>query len=113
MHYRSVDVLYDAVDLYDQIDGDIDRIDEFNMQDRGYLVLEVEDQYGEILSEALLQANNAGEFIVNLFAPERAEDVFIDGLRDRLWDYARPTIEENLSKAFNIITDARKYGEDY
>jgi len=27
---RTVDVMYDAVDLYDQIDGDLDRIEEFS-----------------------------------------------------------------------------------
>ena len=31
--------------------GDLSLIDEFSMEDRGYLILEVEEQYGEILSE--------------------------------------------------------------
>lgn len=109
---RSVDVFYDHVDLYDQIDGDIDRIDEFSVVDRGYLVLEVHEQYGEILSEPLLRANNPAEFILNLYAPERPSDPFIDGLRDTLWDYARPTIEENLQQAFDIVINARAYGEE-
>lgn len=107
---RKIDVMYDAVDLYDQVGGDLGRIDEFSMEDRGYLILEVEEQYGEILSEALLRANNPAEFIVNLFAPERSADPFIDGLRDTLWDYARPTIKENLGYAFDIIINSRAYG---
>ena len=109
---KSVEVYYDAVGLYDQVDGDIDRIDEFDIIDRGYLVLEVHEQYGEILSEALLRANNPGEFILNLYAPERPSDPFIDGLRDTLWDYARPTIEENLRDAFDCVINARLYGDD-
>lgn len=107
---RKIDVMYDAVDLYDQVGGDLSLIDEFSMEDRGYLILEVEEQYGEILSEALLRANNPAEFIVNLFAPERSADPFIDGLRDTLWDYARPTIKENLGYAFDIIINSRAYG---
>ena len=83
--FRSVEVMYDAVDLYDQVGGDLERINELSMQDRGYLILEVEEQYGEILSEALLRANNPAEFLINLFAPERPSDPFIDGLRDTLW----------------------------
>ena len=63
---RTVDVMYDAVDLYDQVDGDLDRIEEFSPEDRGYLILEIENQTGEILSEAMLRANNPEEFIVNL-----------------------------------------------
>ena len=107
---RKIDVMYDAVDLYDQVGGDLSLIDEFSMEDRGYLILEVEEQYGEILSEALLRANNPAEFIVNLFAPERSADPFIDGLRDTLWDYARPTIKENLGYAFDMIINSRAYG---
>lgn len=109
---RSVEVLYDRVDLYDQVDGDIDRIDEFDMIDKGYLVLEVQEQYGEILSEALLRANNPAEFILNLYAPERPSDPFIDGLRETLWSYARPTIEENVQDAFDYVINARAYGDD-
>jgi hypothetical protein len=108
---RKVETFYCPVDLYDQIDGDLSRIDEFSMQDKGYLVLEVEEQYGEILSEALLRANNPAEFIINLFAPERPADPFIDGLRETLWNYARPTIEENLDLHFGIVINARAYGE--
>ena len=111
--FRAVDVMYEAVDLYDQVGGDLDRIDEFDMQDRGYLILEVEHQYGEILSEALLRANNTDEFIINLFAPERPADPFIDGLRDTLWTYARPTVAENLERQFDIIINARAYGGGY
>ena len=111
--YRQVETLYCPVDLYDQIGGDLDRIDEFDMQDRGYLILEVEKQYGEILSEPLLRANNTDEFIINLFAPERPADPFIDGLRETLWSYARPTVEENLAFQFDIVTNARLYGGDY
>jgi hypothetical protein len=108
--FRSVEVMYDAVDLYDQIGGDLERINELSMQDRGYLILEVEEQYGEILSEALLRANNPAEFLINLFAPERPSDPFIDGLRDTLWTYAYPTVEENLERQFDIIINARAYG---
>ena len=42
--FRSVEVMYDAVDLYDQVGGDLERINELSMQDRGYLILEVEEQ---------------------------------------------------------------------
>jgi len=111
--HRQVETLYCPVDLYDQIDGDLDRIDDFDMQDRGYLILEVEKQYGEILSEALLRANNPDEFLVNLFAPERPTDPFLDGLRETLWTYARPQVEENLTFHFDIVTNARIYGGDY
>jgi len=107
---RTVDVMYDAVDLYDQIDGDLDRIEEFSLQDRGYLILEIENQTGEILSEAMLRANNPEEFIINLFAPERASDPFIDNMREALWYYARPIVEQNLERQFDIIINARAYG---
>ncbi len=103
MQLRLVEIHYCPVEVLRQLKGNTDDLDVLDMETRGALVLEAQMQTGEFESEAMMQMYTPEEFILNLFAEERPSDLFIDTLRDAMWDYARPYATYNLERQAQSI----------
>jgi hypothetical protein len=87
MQLRSVQINYCPAEVLKQLKG----------------TLEAQMQTGEFESEAMMQMYTPEEFILNLFSEERPCDLFIDTLRDAMWDYARPYATYNLQRQVESI----------
>lgn len=103
MQLRLVQINYCPVEVLKQLKGNLDDLDVLDMETRGALVLEAQMQTGEFESEAMMQMYTPEEFILNLFSEERPSDLFIDTMRDAMWDYARPYATYNLERQAESI----------
>ena len=114
INLREVDYLYCEIELYELMEGDPEATYLItDLATRGELILEAEKQSGEFGSEAMLQAMNVEEWILQIFDENQASGPAVDRLRTAMWMYAQAYVIENLSNKFDAHRNKLAYGGGY